>query len=160
MIFGLLVCVMITIASMAHGYERIAKIIPTLALCAALPALLYWCNAGWYSCLGVLIAWGWRIFLRGGRQAEAELDAMDTITPRNASHTDKQRIHMVWKAYYYHPLAWVLGWIIVWRFTYRHQPYTQGTFWDARRKVEVISGAIVQAPYVAFFLYLIVMLCA
>jgi hypothetical protein len=150
----------IAVASAMHGYGRVDKIYPTLALCIILPLMLFIDGAGWWSLAGVLLAWFWRVCLRGGSQAMAELKAMDTITLQNKGYSNKERIKMVWKAHYYNPFGWLLGWLIVQHLTYDNVPYKSGDsygkrFWDTRRRIETLSGALPQAS-VLILIYAII----
>lgn len=151
---------LIAIASALHGYGRVAKILPTLALCAILPIMLYYEGCGTYSLAGVAMAWIWRIFLRNGNQAYAELRALDNRV--YASRGLEARL--VWKAHYYNPFGLLLGWIITHYMTYSHTPYKVGDsegrrFFDTRRKVEIVSGFLPQSS-VIIVIYLLLTVVA
>jgi hypothetical protein len=118
--------------------------------------MLYIDGAGWWAMAGVPMAWFWRWVLRTGNQAQAEMKALNT---KQYFYTNKQRVHMVWKAHYYNPFAWLLGKIIVAELTYRDVPYKKGDsegrrFFDTRRRVEIVSGLLPQAS-VMILLYLL-----
>jgi hypothetical protein len=125
-------------------------------LAVAYSGALWASGAGYYSAAGIGLAVLWRVLLRNGNQAEAEMAAMDTITDRNAHLNDRERVHGVWKAYYYLPTAYVLGLIIVRALTYFHiSPYYDERFWDVRRRVEAVSGALVQAPMMTIIMWVL-----
>ena len=151
--------VIIAIASAFHGYGRVAKILPTLALCAILPAMLYYDGCGVYSLAGVPMAWIWRIFLRNGKQAHAELQAMDNRIYARRGY----KARLVWRAHYYNPFGLLLGWIITHHMTYTQIPYKLGDsqgkrFFDTRRRVEIVSGFLPQSSVVVVLYLLLIAL--
>jgi len=141
-------------ASGLHGWGKLSTVIPTVGL-AIIYAVALWEPYRYYAIpTGIVIAFFWRFMLRNGNQAHAELQAMDSWNNKQA---DKEAIKRVWASYYYLPTAALLGWVIRNYLTYDHlNPFEyQNRFWGIRRRIEVLSGLIVQSP-VVLLLYFIV----
>lgn len=137
------------ILSALHGSGRVSKIIPTLAMMIYCTIALYSVGVGYYSFIGLIIGFLWRIVTRSGRQAHAELQAMDT---RNIA-SNKDKILAVWKAHWFNPFALILGFLIVKWLNYNNYPYQAGDsegkrLFDTRRLTEIASGALPQAAFV------------
>lgn len=133
------------ILSALHGWGKIAKIYATIAMCLYCTAALYLCGAGWYSLVGLVIGYLWRIVTRSGRQAHAELAAMDTV---HYYYTTWEKVRDVGFAHWCNPLGFVLGFIIAKWLNYKAIPYRNDKFFDTRRYVEIASGALPQAAFV------------
>jgi len=145
----MLTIIITAILSALHGYGKVDKIIPTLAMMAYCTIMLFLSGTGAYSCIGLIIGFLWRIVTRGGRQAHVELQAMDT----RVYYSAMDKIKMVGFSHYCNPFGFLLGFIIAKWLNYDKIPYEAGDsdgkrFFDTRRYVEMASGALPQAAFV------------
>lgn len=120
-------------ASAAHGNNFVSKGV-LIAASAVAWGLIFAAVHGWLAAVIVqgLVA-GWWFVLRGGKQARAELNRMDTINPPHPTMLD------VLKAHYY---TGFLTCAALYFFNYDKRPdlINNGKFWDCRRPTEFATG--------------------
>lgn len=120
------------IASGLHGYNAAGKWIIVAANAAAYSGIGVWFY-GWYGLYFLPVVVAWWMLLRGGSQAQKELQKMDNINAPHPGYMDVMRAH------YYTGLLTCLG---LYFFNYKRTPHlvNNGKFWDCRRPTECLSG--------------------
>lgn len=119
-------------ASAMHGYDTASKWIIVAvngaAYCGIGCAVFGWCGLFFAP---VVVAW-W-LLLRGGKQAQIELQKMDAINAPNPTYMDVMRVH------YYTGILTCVGLCF---FNYKRTPHliNKNAFWDCRRPTEFCSG--------------------
>lgn len=118
--------------SALHGYDAVSKGY-LIAISAALYAGIYALVSPWLAVIPLVLVPLWWFGLRGGKQAQLELQYMDTWNPPHPSIWD------VLKAHYY------TGWLTLialkcYNYTNAPNLINTGKFWDVRRPTEIATG--------------------
>lgn len=132
------------LASALHGYDAATKGVIMAAHAGAYGAI-GWALFGLAGLAVMPVCVAWWFVLRGRKQAQVELQCMDTWNPPHP------RLRDVLKAHYY------TGWLTCLAlryFNYTRTPHliNRPTFWDCRRPTEIATGLTLDIVLLLIFL--------